>query len=780
MPMPPSRSPEDSLAAGWVFKPAKTHQPTQLTPLTPRVNGIARLVRLLGLTALLAGAGTVVGFSLWTSAVLIFRPHPPQWLTAYLPDGRPWGDAPLQSLADIEAELSGQQSLGDLLDLSQLSDAAELQGLQLLPIVETRSPCSRNCDQIVELRLYSSPAADSLQLLDQLRVQGPSEAQVLDPIARGDTGTMGSTHRLPLEALKPLHEEGLPGGWLTLTGRWHRQGSPVLYGQLLYVDAQTRRLQSVLNWQSPTGRLPAWHNVDQVGLPELLVNQSTGLEPDFYLYRVSRANAANTTTRLQEISLAPLPLPPDTAPEPYQNALFLAKQGLWSEAQALLSPLKTQLAEQWSPDLEQQRQLIMLHAKFSQNQANRDWSQPSQKLLALLLDGQWQAALDPVKAAEPGFERAVLPLLERESARVWQRLSASLKVTPQQPEARLWGALLLLAKENEKAALAWFNPNQQTTLKAEFDAIAQQVAPPALPAPAIATGNSSGAASPASTTASTAPSAAAGGLLGTVAALDRPNLNAWQPPDDDELALTSGQRWYTITVQASYGQQGWQAQLPALAVASAQGARDLMQTLGLSPGAQLPLLNPTTGQTGSAIQIRAVQAQGGSIALLASGPSTASGTSWVVATSGQWQSPAAIAPQSFWSLWQSQPELGDRLAATLQTHLGAEPTALRAAVQQTPALASVRRVNLLNEAESAIVLTLAPELVPSLGLTVSDPTVIDLVISPSGELLYSDLWGQSAALVGWLQPPAGPAALVTRQGDRVELLVWSPQNRQFQ
>ncbi|MEM7650328.1 MAG: hypothetical protein AAF283_14195, partial [Cyanobacteria bacterium P01_A01_bin.70] len=195
--MPPSPPSKDSLAAGWVFKPAKTHQPTQLTPITPRVSGIARLVRLLGLTALLAGAGTVVGFSLWTSAVLIFRPNPPQWLTAYLPDGRPWGDAPLQSLADIEAELSSQQSLGDLVDLSQLSDAAELQGLQLLPIVETRSPCSRNCDQIVELRLYSSPAADSLQLLDQLRVQGPSEAQVLDPIARGDTGTMGSTHRLP-------------------------------------------------------------------------------------------------------------------------------------------------------------------------------------------------------------------------------------------------------------------------------------------------------------------------------------------------------------------------------------------------------------------------------------------------------------------------------------------------------------------------------------------------------------------------------------------------------
>ena len=749
-----------------------------------RPNLGARLLRLLGLTALLAGAGTVVGVSLWTSAVLIFRPHPPQWLTAYLPYGSPWGDAPLQSRADIEAELSSQQSLGSFVDLTQLSDDPEFKGLKLVPILETRSSCSRDCDAIVELRLYGSPSSgaspESLQLLDQLRVQGPPEAQVLDPIARGDTGTMGSTHQLPLDALKPLHEDSLPGGWLTLTGRWRTQGSPVLYGQLLYVDAQTQRLHSVLNWQSPAGRLPAWHNLDQAGLPELLVNQSTGLEPNFHLYRVSRANAANTTTRLQEVSLAPLPLPPDTATETYQNALFLAQQGLWSEAQARLSPLKTQLADQWSSDLEQQRQLIMLHAKFSQNQANRDWSQPSQKLLALLLDGQWQAALAPVKAAEPGFERAVLPLLERESARVWQRLSASLKITPQQPEARLWGALLLLAKENEKAALAWFNPNQQATLKTEFDAIAQQVAPPARPAPAIATGNSPSPASPASTTTSTALSAPAGGLLGTVTALDRPNLNTWQPPDDDELALTSGQQWYSITVQARHDQQGWQSQLPALTVASAQGARDLMQTLGLSPGGSLPLLNPTTGQTGPAIQIRAVQAQGASIALLASGPSTASGTFWVVATSGQWQGPAAIAPQSFGSLWQSQPELGDRLAATLQTHLGAKPTALRTALQQNPALASVRRVNLLNEAEPALVLTLAPELAPSLGLTVSAPTVIDLVISPSGELLYSDLWGQSAALVGWLQPPAGPVALVTRQGDRVELLVWSPQNRQFQ
>ncbi|NER80339.1 MAG: hypothetical protein F6K42_12315, partial [Leptolyngbya sp. SIO1D8] len=477
---PPSRQTTRSPMANMPSRKAKTVQVWTQGRRLPV--WVSHCLRSTGFTAGLLGVGSIVGFCLWMGVVLILQPHPPRWLIQTLPYfAQSWGGMPLQSLEEIETELSTQGlEPGNLISGASLGTDPQLENLRLLPIFATRSPCTRDCREIVELHLYSIHGDRqewSLQLLDQLAIQGPPEEQVIDPILQPNAGVVGSIHPLPLQQVKSLKADTLPGGWLTLIGRWQNQGSPVLYGQILHVDPQILRLHSLLSWNSPPGRLPVWQNLDEVGQPELIVNESVGLEPRFSVYTITQTTAAAVATRLEAISLNQLPLPQTTHQTPYRNALFLAQHGLWSEAHRRLTDLKTQLAEQWSQGLEQQLQLVLLHAQISQGHAERDWSSAGQKLLAQLLDGQWETALASLEISQTGLETTTLPLLERHSVRLWQRLTAFLQVNPSQKAARLWGALLLLAREDEAAALEWLGQGQDTSVKEEFEAIAAVLQP---------------------------------------------------------------------------------------------------------------------------------------------------------------------------------------------------------------------------------------------------------------------------------------------------------------
>lgn len=795
MSTPPRPTSDDALAAGLVAQPVKT-SPSPLRPHRQRLSWCRYWVRMVGVTMLLAGAGTLVSVSLWASAVFIVRPHPPRWLAGHLPV---WShnrsEAPLQTQAEIEAELQPQQRyLGDVMALNQASEDAQLQDLSLWPIFETRSPCTQGCETIVELRLYGlhhrEQGTNHWQLLHQLKVEGPTEEEVLDPISHGDVGTVGSTYQLPLESLKPLYEQGLPGAWLTLTGRWRTQGSPVLHGQLLYINPQTLRIHSLLNWKSPPGRLPAWHNLDGEGLPELLIHQSYGLEPHYSLYAVSNVQAVNAITRLEEIALTPLPLPSRLSTQPYQDALFLAQQELWSDAEGRLKQLKQQATDQWTMALERQLQLVSLHARFSQNQADRDWSQPSQKLLALLLDGRWQAALEAVHSAQSGYQRAVLPLLERDSSRIWQRLTAALRVNAGQKEARLWGALLLMAKEDEAAAIKWLaqNQNQPDDLKKEFEAIAQAVSPTA--PQGLSPGADTNVPKPTEVAATAAPETATpasrlSGLLGIATPLESINAATWRAPTrETNWVLADGQQWYAIALQRGYGKQQWQTPFSSPPPPSTTGIATFLQGLGLNSGATLQLIDADSGKRSHTVQIRAVQWRGDIPTLLASGPAVSTPGTYIATLPNQWTAVADLPGQSLQVLFQNHPEIRDRLLPTLNHHLGFGPTqltaSLQAQTQHMPPLALGHWVNFTDTSAPEILVTFTPELMTYLGSPNTTPTPINLILTSQGELLYSSLWhGSAQTLLGWIQPPGSRSALVTLKGNQIHLLAWSAQHRQF-
>lgn len=787
MSTPPSRKESvasDTLASGLISKPVRT-SPTSIRAQRPRSRSplqhlFKRFLKFSSLSLILTSAGALVGVSLWVGAIVVLRPHPPGWLAQYLPHwSKGWGEMPIQTLADIEAELTAQQqSAGKFLDLSTFGDDTRLEGIKLLPIFEQRSPCNRNCEEIAEIRLYGihhrEGQTDYLQQLHQLTVQGPAEETVLDPLSHGDLGTVGSTHQLPLDAIKPLQDDELPGVWLTLTGRWRTQGSPVLYGQLLYVDPQTLQVNPLLGWKSPPGRLPTWHNVDGEGLPELFVNQTYGLEPDYSLYEVSNLTAANTSTRLQEIALNPIKLPQDAPTKPYQDALFLAQQGLWSDAEQHITDVKRQLETQWTADLEQQFQLISLHAQFSQSQANRDWSQPNQKLLVLLLDGQWDIALKSLNSSESNFERAVLPLLKRDSARIWQRLTASLKIRPGQKSARLWGALLLMAKENEEAALKWLTQGKDSPLKEEFEAIAQKVNPPE-PEVTVASGSAKPKTQSVSQTeTASSPSLRLDGFFGTVAPISTVNPDEWRLlTEDGDLTLPSGQQWYAVTLRAGHSEQQWRSP-SALSLSSTPPAIASLATFGLGTDSTLDVIHADSGQFIQTIQVRGVRQQGNVLTLLTYAAPLLAPPDVIATTPGQWVSVAQMPSQPLSQFLQAQPEMSDRLRPLLQNHLGYDLT--NPAANNLLSSISVRQVRFTNSSLPDILLTIPPQSLSS----DPNPVPINLIVTPAGKLLYSTRWsGVPAVLSGWIQSISGIPGLVIVEGDQPRLLTWSSQNGQF-
>ena len=757
-----------------------------------------------GITVGLLGAGGVITLCLWTSVVLILRPHPPRWLAQAMPYlVTNWSDQPIQSWDAIESELQAQGlTAGALSGLESLGKDPKLNDFKLLPVLGKRSSCTRNCEAIVELRLYRvhhrSKQEPLLQLLDQLTIQGPPEEHVVDPVWQGNVGMVGSTHPLPLLNVKSIHKEGLPGVWLTLTGRWQNQGSPILYGQVLHVDLQTLRINSLLNWASAPGRLPIWRDLDGEDLPELVVSQSVGLEPHFSTYSIANTTAA-VAIRLKEISLRKLPFPKATLETRYHNSLFLAQHGLWSDAQERLTQLKAELAQSWSQELEQQLQLIGLHARVSQIQADRAWSRADQKLLALLLNGQWETALETMGTSQGFFEAVVLPLLQQDSSRLWQRVTASLQVEPTEKATQLWGALLRLAKEDKEAALKWLTQNQSAVAKQEFEALMGKVQPEPDEAEGKVESGESEEQSTIAEAAETIPVTSepepgpenkpvssnfptVSGLFGTAQPLESLNSAAWRwSSGTPDIILSAGQRWYRVTLQAGNVNQQWD-QLASPTVSSPEAIAAFWRSLGFNTRPTLSLTGTAPEQSPQTLRVRAIRFDAGTVELLATGPASAATNVQVVTTPNQWLTPQQVTAQPLPQVYREQPQLGERLLITLSNHLGIDSTLVSSALQKAEAVEgdalTVRWIDFTRDQKSDLLLTLNSHIWPHEEVALPIQGDVHVVINAQGEILYSNL-RDGGTLVGWLTADVGAPALITDRGGLYDLLVWSPQQQQF-
>lgn len=448
-------------SVGSTQQPTRT-QPTPNPPVRAKAQQPVKKSRLAGwltalgiLTTLLTASGAIVG-GIWLGVLLMINPNAVVWLNKFLPQ---WtripiaSAAPPQSLAAIQDGLRKSGFIpGEALTLSN----SEL----LLPILSSPPACTTVCSQIVELRVYQPAESKGDQnyyrLVTQLPVSGPQEYFVLSSLAKTDPEKAETSRSLPLTKLNPLDEKAPgPGFWFTLSGQRLGGDSPMTYGEVVHYNPDRAHLGVMMQWTSPNELEPYWQQVTGTSTPELVVNRSADLEPQFKVYQIKPRNFVPDPIFLEEISL----VEPASDTPTYRDALMLARNGLWSSA---LQWLQSQKKTNWSVAAQAQIDVMQLHAQVTASQAKQPWPTPSSAILANLIDGRWADALLVFQSADSLALQDIATLLKADSGGLWGRVEAALKVYPKDNNVKAWGALILTAQQGRAKAIAWlkqFSPS---------------------------------------------------------------------------------------------------------------------------------------------------------------------------------------------------------------------------------------------------------------------------------------------------------------------------------
>jgi hypothetical protein len=409
----------------------------------------------------------------WLSLQLIVKPQSLQPQMAWLPGWQTPETTPeaTQTLTAIRAELQRQGwRSGELLNLGKnqsILDAKSSVSEWLMPVLDTRSNCFSDCDRLVELRIYQQvpdrpqtpEAKDQYVLVTQLPLTGLEESFAIAPLVDATSNHQGSSRALPFTQLQRF--EGTvptPGFWFNVSGNRTRGDEAIAYGQIVYYHPNTHHLSLKLSWTSPAAELPIWKNVTGNSLPELVINQTVGMEPQFEIYQVKPQRFVYSPVQLEAISLSTAHMDESH----YQSALWLARNRLWSTSLAWLKALQARSPKLWTEPVQAQMALIQWHAQSTQTQAESSWASPSQQILANLLDGRWERATTIFTRSLEASQETV-GLLKADQGRLENRVKAALRVSPGKFEVKAWGALLIGAKETPQHAISWLQKQPQTS-----------------------------------------------------------------------------------------------------------------------------------------------------------------------------------------------------------------------------------------------------------------------------------------------------------------------------
>ncbi|AFY43887.1 hypothetical protein [Nostoc sp. PCC 7107] len=417
------------------------------------------LTSTIAITVLFSSAGLIMVFA-WISWLFIFNPEKIVWLNKFLPE---WAQIPFgysehpHTLPEIQASLQAQkQTSGATLALDKNENAF------LLPIFQQRTNCQSNCQELAALRVYQL-ATDSefkskrekyYRLATQLSVTGIEKSLIEGTAETDDTNTL-----LPLNTIKGFDDETpASGAWFNLQGQYKKGTTAIAYGQILYYNPERSNLIQLLSWKNSNGQLPKWQQVTGSDAKELILDQTVGLEPQLRVYQVKPTKLYLNPIQLDKISLKP-PAIKDTA---YQNAISIARSGLWTPALESLKSLQKQGKIALPATAKAQIDLIRLHAQFTKAQAEKTWASPSEQVLADLIDGRWSQALKVFKSS-PQNAQEISILLKAEKGNLWNRVATTLEVNPQQPEVLAWGALILAVQQGNESANSWLEKQPKIT-----------------------------------------------------------------------------------------------------------------------------------------------------------------------------------------------------------------------------------------------------------------------------------------------------------------------------
>ncbi|MBW4615572.1 MAG: hypothetical protein KME21_20300 [Desmonostoc vinosum HA7617-LM4] len=425
----------------------------------------SKLSSMLAIAILLSSASLVMA-CVWFSVLLISNPAQLSWLNKVLPE---WAQIPLsnyehpQTLGEIQDSLNQQKLVaGETLPLEENTDKSFL-----LPVFQQRANCQADCRTLVELRVYQhSPESERQSrsekyyyLATKQPIIGPEESFVVAPLVKAKPEHQDTNISLPLTEVKRF-EDNTPaaGVWFYLRGQ-HQQGTnAIAYGHIVYYNPERTNLQQMVSWTSPNGQLPRWQQVTDSTTKELVVDQTVGLEPHLVIYQVK-----STKLFLNPLQLEAITLQPSAFNNPgYQNSLIIARSGLWTPAFEWLKFVQKQRKGVLPKAVQTQMDLIRLHSQLTQTQAEKNWASPSQQVLADLIDGRWQKALQVLEAS-PHNAQEVATLLKADDGRLWNRTAAALRVNPNRLEVQVWAALILGVQRGEEHASSWLKAQPKIT-----------------------------------------------------------------------------------------------------------------------------------------------------------------------------------------------------------------------------------------------------------------------------------------------------------------------------
>jgi hypothetical protein len=513
-----------------VYVPQSMSEPTETSPKTARRKSAGvrnrvkprpgkagvRLSRLMVLGALGAIAST-----LWLSTQYLINPDVAFWLDHQLlgivrPNRvraeQPQTLSELQKAIEREGVVSGQPIVlkNDFVLTRGIQTASNI----AIPIFVKASAadCSNPCQSMHQIRLYRSLQLPFLlrffqrdpyfRLTDKIAVQGPSAAD-LQSLDQNPQVSMGSDQPLPLTQAAVYDLAPQPGLWLRLIGLRTQGSSVSTYGQVFYFNPVRERLDLMTNWVSPSGEVPQWQEVTGDNVPELVVNQTVGLEPQYAIYQLQMANGM--AYQLRPITLAQAVFESDA----YTEALTLARSELWTPAYQLLTQVKQDNPKNWNASAQAQLDYIQLHAKITQAQAAQPSASSIQRILGYLVNGSWTPALDVLAS-----DRAVFPelreMLASDSGRLASQIDNALKATPGDASIIAWGAMLRSLRFSEGQAIAWAQQQSQgngaALEKAKLLVKQLNQAPPEPPKPVQPTPQASAQTKPSANTPSLKPS----------------------------------------------------------------------------------------------------------------------------------------------------------------------------------------------------------------------------------------------------------------------------------
>lgn len=794
------RSPQSSSASTSISPSRSVVQNTQRSPQTHLKPTLATFQtlrqwpwQLLWAIVLVLGAASGVAGAGWLSVQLIVNPQAFSWLTQSVPgwENLQSQEEPAKSLDTIQAELR-QKGLTprDVITLGR--SLSRMDGRTpttdvLLPVSQTQPNCQSDCDRLVELRVYQTavnPSQDANKqkkyyLATQLPITGVEELFAIAPLVESAAASRGSSRNLPLTVLNRYEAGQAPQGiWLSLRGNRTHGNETIAYGQVLYYHLKSQHLSSKLQWASPFGEEPVWKEVTGGGSPELIVNQTIGLEPQFEIYQVQPQNFVQSPVALVPISLS---TPVLDNPQ-YQSGLLLARNRLWSTSLAWLQGLKKRSPKIWSSTAQAQLDMIRWHAQATKTQAESSWASPSQQILANLVDGRWERATTVFTSSVEASQETI-GLLKSDIGRIENRVRTALRFNPAKREIKAWGALLLAAQKDQTTAIAWLSQQPKTTAAdmAYFQGLLQRLDPNFQDT-------------------SVSNSDRTSRIIGEVQPISQVKSSEWRyPKSSAPVQRNSQQTWYQVTVMAFHDGQKWQFAESGFTGTNSLTGDALWNLLGLQTSAIVQLLSwdQDGNQQTLWTSVKGLRTQNGQLQLLVAGddfshPMTNSESRPLALTEAalQWL-PATSTTLSEWDAqhpaWREKalPELIQELQQVYKLPISARET-WETLEQWGLGNWTGQTAYLTNSNQPDLILTIAPESVTTLAQTLpTRPSAIaakprTLIFSAAGKLLYSELsTDATSSFLAIANLEENQPTLIVRTGSRYRLLRWSTARQQF-